>query len=154
MFSRLKCFPRAQKGPFWTPKSGVESSIYGINAPDPRFPRVKKLNLSKKHVLLVRKMRRGSDNVGIYVSDGSWISQTGLGAISIVKTRNMILSTNGPLGSKMRFTREESEHNFQMCVFPMGKVPFWSPGSASEWHPFCRFIVNSGQNGIRCANSS
>ena len=119
MFLRLKCSPGGEKGLFWTPKSGVEPSNYGINALDGQFPRVKKLILAKKHVLLVRKMRGGSDNVGIYVSDGSWISQTGLGAISIVKTRNMILSKNCPLGSKMRFTRKESEHNFQMCVFPM-----------------------------------
>ena len=68
-------------------------------------------------------------------------------AISTVKTRNMILSKSSPFRTKVRFTREESEHDFQTCAFPMVKSPIGSPKWPSEGPLGCLFGPLGGLSG-------
>ena len=58
--------------------------------------------------------------------------KTGLGAISTVKTQYMILSESSPFRTKVRFSREESGHDFQTCTFPMRIVRILTPRAPSE----------------------
>ncbi len=83
----------------------------------------------------------------MYVPNGSWILKIGLGTISTVQTRNMILSKKCSFGSKVRFIGKESEHIFQIWIFPIAKVPFGSPKKASGEPLGCLFGSLGGLSG-------